>query len=128
NLNYDKQVMIGWLVPTRIETYPWRGQMSIARDMSLKTTKEGVKLLQQPSSIVRETLSKLPPEKTLTKQNLEVNNQEIVLNTQTSFNENANWIKAEFLLGSSTDFGFKLGQQKDNNGKVTNEIVLGYNT
>jgi len=128
NLRDDKHVMIGWLVPTRTETYPWRGQMSIARDMSLKTTPEGVKLFQQPSSIVREALSKLPPDKTMTKENIEVNNQEIILNTQSAFNANANWIDAEFSLGSATDFGFKLGQQKDNSGKVTNEIVLGYNT
>jgi levanase/fructan beta-fructosidase len=73
-------------------------------------------------------LSKLPSDKTIAKQNVEVNNQEIILNTQTAFNANANWIDAEFSLGSATDFGFKLGQQKDNNGKVTNEIVLGYNT
>jgi levanase/fructan beta-fructosidase len=128
NLPDDKHVMIGWLVPTRTETYPWRGQMSIPRDMSLKTTTEGIKLFQQPSLTLRDVLSKLPSDKTIAKQNVEVNNQEIILNTQTAFNANANWIDAEFSLGSATDFGFKLGQQKDNNGKVTNEIVLGYNT
>jgi levanase/fructan beta-fructosidase len=128
NLPNNKKTMIGWLVPTKTETYPWRGQMSIPRDLILKTTPDGIKLFQQPSSIVRNALSKLPADKTMLKKNLEVNDQEITLNTQTAFNTNTNWIETEFTLGSATDFGFKLAQQKDSNGKATDETVIGYNT
>jgi fructan beta-fructosidase len=127
NLPNNKKLMIGWLVPTRTETYPWRGQMSIPRDLILKTTPDGIKLFQQPSAIVRDALSKLSPDKLMSKNNFNVNNGEITLNTQTAFNANVNWIEAEFSLSSATDFGFKLAQQKDNNGKVTDEVVVGYN-
>ncbi len=127
NLPDNQHIMIGWLVPAKTETYPWRGQMSIPRDLILKTTADGIRLFQQPSAIVKNALSKLPPDKTMIKENSEVNNREIILNTQTAFNANANWIEAEFTLGSATDFGFKLAQQKDNSGNVTDETEIGYN-
>ena len=62
------------------------------------------------------------------KKNLQVNDQEMTLNTQTAFNTNTNWIETEFTLGSATDFGFKLAQRKDSSEKVTDETVIGYNT
>lgn len=128
NLPNNKHTMIGWLVPAKTETYPWRGQMSIPRDLILKTTPEGIRLFQQPTTVISNALSKLPPGKAIFKKKLEVKNQEIPLNTQTAFNKNANWIEAEFTLASATDFGFKAAQQKDANGNVTDETVIGYNT
>ena len=53
NLPGNQKTMIAWLHPTNTETYPWRGQMSIPRDLILKTTPDGIKLFQQPSSIVK---------------------------------------------------------------------------
>jgi fructan beta-fructosidase len=128
NLPDDQHIMIGWLVPGRTETYPWRGQMSIARDMTLRTTPEGVKLFQQPAAVVKSEIEKLPSDKKMMQQNIALTDEEKVLNTPGAFNSNANWIEAEFTVGSATDFGFKLAQQKDNSGKVTNEVVVGYNT
>ena len=128
NLPGNQNIMIGWLDPPSTDTYPWRGQMSIPRDMMLKTTRDGIKLYQQPASIVKSALAKLPADKIMTKQDLQVNNQEMPLNTQKAFNTNTNWIETEFTLGSATDFGFKLVQQKDSTGKVTDEFVVGYNT
>ena len=127
NLPDNQHIMIGWLVPAKTETYPWRGQMSIPRDLILKTTPDGIRLFQQPPSIVRNALLKLPPDKIMMKENLEVNNQEITLNTQTAFNANANWIAAEFTLGTANEFGFKIAEQKNSNGSVTDETVIGYN-
>jgi len=128
NLPNNQHTMIGWLVPTKTETYPWRGQMSIPRDMMLRTTSEGIKLFQQPASVVKKSLEKLPPNKKIAKQDVEVNNQETTLNTQSAFNGNATWIEAKFTLGSATNFGFKLAQQKNTDGKVTDETEVGYNT
>lgn len=128
NLPNNKHTMIGWLVPTKTATYPWRGQMSIPRDLILKTTPDGIRLFQQPGAVISNVLSKLPVGKTMIKKNLEVKNQEIALNTQTAFNANTNWIEAEFTLASAIDFGFKVAQQKDVKGNVAGEIVIGYNT
>ena len=128
NLPDNNHTMIGWLVPGKIKTSPWTGQMSIPRDLILKQTPEGIRLFQQPAAVISNALSKLPANRKIIKKNIEVNNGEIPLNTQAAFNANANWIEAEFTEGSATDFGFKVAQQKDASGKVTDETIIGYNS
>lgn len=128
NLPGNKHMMIGWLVPAKTETFPWRGQMSIPRDFVLKTTPDGIRLFQQPAAVISNALVKLSGNKTMTKKNLEVNDQEIALNTKTAFNANADWIEAEFTLASATEFGFKVAQQKNTSGHVTDETIIGYST
>ena len=53
------QVMIGWMnnwqYANVVPTHPWRGQMTIPRQLSLKTYPEGVRLVQQPVAAI-ETL------------------------------------------------------------------------
>ncbi len=39
NLPDDKKIFIGWMVPGPQETYPWKGQMSIPRDLKPETDK-----------------------------------------------------------------------------------------
>ena len=48
NLPDDKKIFIGWMVPGPQETYPWKGQMSIPRDLGLSKTDQGIRLVQQP--------------------------------------------------------------------------------
>ncbi len=127
NLPDNQRIMIGWLVPSKTETYPWRGQMSIARDLMLKTTPDGVRLFQPPSSIVKAVVEKLPAAKKMEKNNVKIDSKDIILNTEKSFNANANWIEAEFVAGTATDFGFKLAQQKGSDGKVVDETIVNYN-
>ena len=52
NLPDNKKTYIGWMIPNPQPTYPWRGQMSIARDLSLRQTKDGIRLIQSPSSVI----------------------------------------------------------------------------
>ena len=110
NLPDNKQIMIGWLMPFETATYPWRGQMSIPRDLLLKSTPDGVRLYQQPSV----TLNSTP----LLKKNVIVK-KEVPLNIRS----NAYWIDATFTPGTAKDFGFKVARQDDRN-----ETVIGYNT
>ena len=124
NLPEGRQTMLGWLMPFQTETYPWRGQMSIARDLALKSTPEGVRLYQQPASVLNALLEKLPSSKKLVKQQLEIDSKELPLNKGTQFNSNANWIEATFTPGTAQEFGFKLGQAVGGKG----ETVVGYNT
>ena len=46
------QAMIGWMnnwqYANAVPTSPWRGQMTVPRELSLKTYSEGVRLVQQP--------------------------------------------------------------------------------
>ncbi|CAL1516739.1 glycoside hydrolase family 32 protein [Chitinophaga sp. MM2321] len=122
----DAKTMLGWLVPFETPTHPWRGQMSIARDLALKTTPEGIRLYQQPAAVLNAYLKKLSAAKTMLKRNITINNNELALSSAKSFNTNTNWIDATFTTGTAQDFGFKIAQQKDGN-KVVAETVVGYN-
>lgn len=101
NLPGDKRTMIGWLMPSNQPAYPWTGSMSIPRDLALKTTPQGVRLFQQPSSVL-----KLPAAK-LEKQDLLINDQPFVL---AQFKNNTNWIDVTFSEGSAVSYGIKLPQ------------------
>ena len=98
--------------------------MSIARDLLLKSTPEGVRLYQQPASVLNASLEKLPSSKKLVKQQVEIDNKDLPMNKGTQFNSNTNWIDATFTPGTAQEFGFKLGQAVGGKG----ETVVGYNT
>ncbi|HEX4165291.1 MAG TPA: glycoside hydrolase family 32 protein [Bryobacteraceae bacterium] len=52
-----KPVMIGWMdnwqYAAKLPTSPWRGQMTIPRELSLRETPEGIRLVQQPIEELR---------------------------------------------------------------------------
>jgi len=50
----DRKILIGWMIPGATQTYPWRGQMSIPRDLSLRATGRGLRLVQQPTAVIRQ--------------------------------------------------------------------------
>ena len=59
NLPDNRKTYIGWMIPNPQPTHPWTGQMSIARDLSLRETKDGIRLFQEPASVMKTNLSKL---------------------------------------------------------------------
>jgi levanase/fructan beta-fructosidase len=105
NLPGHTQTMLGWLMPFETGTYPWRGQMSIPRDLMLKTTPNGVRLYQQPAAVLNAFLDKLPA---LFDKNIMVSN-ELVLKRTTG---NSYWIDATFTPGTASTFGFALAGYK----------------
>ncbi|RQO72719.1 glycoside hydrolase [Pedobacter sp. KBW01] len=121
NVPNDKRILLGWLQPGGKETFPWKGQMSIPRDLALKTTADGVRLFQQPSSVIAGNLKKLAQNRVVSKQHLLVEG-ELKLDDIS----NANWIEAEFDLSNSKNAGIKLAQLKDGEGRVIKEIEVGY--
>lgn len=56
------QVMIGWMdnwqYAAALPTSPWRGQMTIPRQLSLRTTPEGIRLVQQPADELKQLRDK----------------------------------------------------------------------
>jgi len=123
NLPDGRQTMLGWLMPFETATYPWRGQMSIPRDLALKSGPEGVLLYQQPSAVLDKTLTALPAAKKLVMQQTDIRSKEIPLNKGGKFNANANWVDLTFVPGTASEFGLKLIQNKD----TKSEAILGYN-
>lgn len=101
NLPDGKKTMIGWLMPSNQPAYPWTGSMSIPRDLALKSTPQGVRLFQQPSSVI-----KLPASK-FEKKDVAIKDQPFVLE---QFKNNTNWIDVTFSAGTAKTYGVKLPQ------------------
>jgi fructan beta-fructosidase len=118
----NRQTMIGWLMPFETATSPWRGQMSIPRDLSLKKTATGIRLFQQPSAVLDASLRKLPASRKWEQKTVTLDSKELPLNNGLRFNTNTNWIDATFTPGTASDFGLKIAQQKNGNS-----VVIGYN-
>ena len=104
NMPGDAKVLIGWMIPGKQKTAPWTGQMSISRDMSLKKTADGYRLLQERAAIVRKGLPAVFAEK---------KGISVTGDMALKVAGNAYWLDAEIDLGTATTAGFKIGQGKD---------------
>ncbi|ALA40936.1 GH32 C-terminal domain-containing protein [Paenibacillus jamilae] len=58
-----RRIMLAWMTnwdyPFSFPTSPWKGQFSIPRELSLKTTREGIRLIQHPISELTSLRSRL---------------------------------------------------------------------
>jgi levanase/fructan beta-fructosidase len=126
NLPLNKKIYIGWMIPNPQPTSPWRGQMSIARDLRLKETKKGLRLVQKPTAVIENKLDELSHNNKTEEKNIVINNNEINLDKNSKLKENAYWLKAELSTELNAVAGFSIAQKKDANGKIINETVIGY--
>jgi len=118
----NKKVLLGWLQDGRRETFPWKGQMSIPHDLSLKTTSEGLRLIQEPSSFVTKALSNYATKKPLLTKNLPINDTRVNLTKERPFTGNSYWLDAEFDISKAKKVGFNLVENPD----ITKTISVGY--
>jgi len=102
--------LIGWMIPGKHKTAPWTGQMSISRDMSLKKTADGYRLLQEPAGIVRKAL---PAGGYVERKDVAVSG-EVALS---GLSGNAYWLDAELALGTATTAGF-IAQSINHAGQI----------
>jgi levanase/fructan beta-fructosidase len=122
----NRKIWLGWLQNGRVETSPWKGQMAIPRDLSFKTTPEGIRLTQPPSTVISGLLSKLAGKYMLSEKDVKIDNKAISLTKNGRFGSNANWIDAEINLNDSKNAGFNIVEKKDANGNVIKKVVVGY--
>lgn len=117
-LEHNRQILMGWLVPGNVPTNPWRGQMSIPRDLSLHTTDSGLRLFQQPSLIVRKELEQMPGHKNTTLHNVTLNDKAIrKIGNATSY-----WLEATF----DTKEAARLGVYIMEDSVTDKKVVVGY--
>ena len=119
----NKKIMIGWIQNGKPETYPWKGQMSIPHDLTIKTTPEGLRLRQNPTTIISNTLSKLSGGHMLSQKNISISDKKTELAKPGEFNGNANWIDAEIAVNQSKKVGFNIAEEK---GSGTRKVKVGY--
>ena len=102
----DKPIMIGWLnnweYANKLPTTPFKGAMSIPRQIALKRTPAGLQLVQQPIS----EITNLRGPKTERKA-VKLNNQSEILGKSTN---NAYEIYAELVPGNAQRVGLKLAK------------------
>ena len=101
NLPPGQHLLTGWLVPGSTPTYPWTGQMSIPRDLSLRTTGDGVRLFQEPAEMVRGELGKLSHGRVTRQKDLAIGDAGIDLGAAAHLTGNAYWVKAELTIGGA---------------------------
>ncbi|ANI88448.1 glycoside hydrolase [Arachidicoccus ginsenosidimutans] len=121
-LEHNQQILIGWLVPGNTATNPWRGQMSIPRDLSLRNTNEGLRLFQQPASIIRKTLSALSAGRNNTWKHIRINNKILMPTGIEKYTGNAYWAEATFDVKKTSKAGINIAEDTTNNHK----IAVGY--
>lgn len=113
----SKKILMGWLINGKPETYPWKGQMSIPRDLSLRRTADGIRLFQNPAAIITNSLPKYAKGGVLSKKDLRVNGK-MALSTGSALNKNAYWIDAEIQPGKSAKSGFIVTATTDGAKKI----------
>lgn len=113
----NRKIWLGWMDNWQyadvIPTYPWRGAMSIPRELTLKTVRgEGIKLVQTPVKELKE----------LRKKQYQWENERITPGENILSNIKGKTVEiiAEFELGSASEFGFKVRKSP------TEETVIGY--
>ncbi|HZK64924.1 MAG TPA: glycoside hydrolase family 32 protein [Puia sp.] len=126
NLPGNEKTFIGWMVPGPQKTYPWSGQMSIPRDLSLKTTKAGLRLMQKPAAVIRNNLSELSHNQVVEIKNLKLDDGGTDLDKQHTIAGNAYWLNAEILVRPGTFAGFKIARKKNKDNLISAETVIAY--
>jgi len=119
NMPGNEKVLIGWMMPGKQKTYPWTGQMSISRDMSVEKTADGYRLLQEPASISKKAL---PADRLTVTKDRKVSGETAIGGAH----GNAYWLDAELDPGTATAAGFRIAQGKDAQGKTVTGTVIAY--
>jgi fructan beta-fructosidase len=104
--------MSNWRYANVTPTKEWRSALTIPRVIALKTTEEGVRLVQNP---IRELQG-------LRVENISIQNEVVVpgVNLLSNVNSNTFEIIAEFEMSSATEFGFKVCKGSKE------ETIIGY--
>lgn len=126
NLPDHQKTFIGWMVPGATDTYPWRGQMSIPRDMSLAKTAAGLRLIQLPAMVIRNNLNLISRNQFTEIKNIQLNNEEKLLPDQKLVKNNSYWLEAELEVDKGATSGFRIAQKKDKNNQTIEETEIGY--
>ena len=114
----DARILVGWMIPGMQKTYPWTGQFSIPRDLSLRRTAAGYRLVQEPAAVVAQAVAGLPASARHEVGGLTVDNGEVDLSRKYGLTGNSWWLDAELEVGSGAVAGFKVVQGSDGSGTV----------
>jgi fructan beta-fructosidase len=124
NVAGDRKILIGWMVPGIQGTYPWKGQMSIPRDLSLVETTRGIRLSQKPASVIENSLSKLSGNRVTQMKNVKIIKELSI--GQKTVQGSAYWLDAELVCEPGTTAGFRIAEKKGKANISLPEVEIGY--
>jgi fructan beta-fructosidase len=104
---------LGWIVPEARPTWPWRGCMSIPRDLSIRETTKGYILVQEPAALIRQALPTLSGHREYTLRSVHDSLQ---------LPGNAWWLEGDLRPGTSARVGLRIAR----NPATGEETVIGY--
>lgn len=116
NAPLGEKILVGWMVPGAQPTYPWTGQFSIPRDLSLRETPLGYRLIQEPSSVVVRAFDRLPAASRRTVASLAVGDGARV--SLSGLGANTWMLDATLSVSAGGVAGFKIGEGQDGTGTV----------
>lgn len=125
NLQHADKTFIGWMIPNPQPTFPWRGQMSIPRDLTLRRTESGIRLYQLPATKIYKNLNALSGHRTTSIKDVSTKSDNYVLNND-EFRNNSYWLKMSINAGKKSIAGIKIAQRKNVKGEVIAETTVGY--
>jgi len=126
NLPGDEKILIGWMVPGSQNTFPWKVQMSIPRDLSLRETKEGLRLVQQPSALVKDKLKDFDGSPVTEVGELTLRDGEEKALDEKAVGGGAYWLEAELDAGQGAVAGFRIARSKGGSPDSLVQTEIGY--
>jgi len=109
------KILVGWMVPGAQRTYPWTGQFSIPRDLSLRETPLGYRLVQEPAAVVVRAFDRLPAASRRVVASLEVGDTPVDV---AGLSGNTWMMDATLSVSGGGVAGFKIGEGSDGTGTV----------
>jgi len=126
NLPPGQHLLTGWLVPGSTPTYPWTGQMSVPRDLSLRTTAEGVRLFQEPAEMISRSLGRLSHDRVTRRKDLAIGDAGIDLGAAAHLSGNAYWMKAELRVVTAAGATGGSGGLGSVEFRLADQTIVGY--
>lgn len=100
--------------------------MSIPRDLGLKQTGEGIRLVQEPSATIKNELTKLSGNRMIKMKDFKISNEEKPIGKDNIIRGNSYWLEAELVVEPGATAGFKIAQKKDADNKTISATEIGY--
>lgn len=118
----NRKITLGWMASwqyaEKLPTNPWRGQMTLPREIALRKTANGLRLVQKPT---KEVSGAATWKNVMFLENLNVEGEDGMGITMRSHSDTYK-IEIEFEPLDSKEFGLKLLKKTTNN----NETIIGY--
>lgn len=126
NLPPQRNIFIGWMVPPPQETAPWRGQMSIPRDMVLRKTPEGVRMFQEPASLIEKKLPELSRHHSFAKSDIDIQGEDNQVVPQGITEGNSYWLEASLKAAPGVTAGFNIAEKRDSQHHLIQWTQIAY--